>query len=44
MDKKILLQKIWGSWTGKVAGGTFGMLMIIFMNMREFECNLECNY
>ncbi len=25
VDKKILLQKIWGSWTGKVAGGTFGM-------------------
>jgi ADP-ribosylglycohydrolase len=25
VDKKNLLQKIWGSWTGKVAGGTFGM-------------------
>ena len=25
IDRKILLQKIWGSWTGKVAGGTFGM-------------------
>jgi len=25
VDKDFLLQKIWGSWTGKVAGGTFGM-------------------
>ena len=25
VDKEFLLQKIWGSWTGKVAGGTFGM-------------------
>lgn len=25
IDKDFLLQKIWGSWTGKVAGGTFGM-------------------
>jgi hypothetical protein len=24
VDKDFLLQKIWGSWTGKVAGGTFG--------------------
>ena len=24
-DKDFLLQKIWGSWTGKIAGGTFGM-------------------
>ncbi len=25
VDKNFLLQKIWGSWTGKIAGGTFGM-------------------
>ncbi|MFW9785897.1 MAG: ADP-ribosylglycohydrolase family protein [Candidatus Heimdallarchaeota archaeon] len=25
VDKDFLLQKIWGSWTGKIAGGTFGM-------------------
>ncbi len=25
VDKDFLLQKIWGSWTGKVAGGTYGM-------------------
>ncbi|MHA2237706.1 MAG: ADP-ribosylglycohydrolase family protein [Candidatus Hodarchaeales archaeon] len=25
VDKDFLLQKIWGSWTGKVGGGTFGM-------------------
>ena len=25
VDKAFLLQKIWGSWTGKIAGGTFGM-------------------
>ena len=25
IDNDFLLQKIWGSWTGKVAGGTFGM-------------------
>jgi ADP-ribosylglycohydrolase len=25
LDEDFLLQKIWGSWTGKVAGGTFGM-------------------
>ena len=25
IDKDFLLQKIWGSWTGKIAGGTFGM-------------------
>ena len=25
VDKDFLLRKIWGSWTGKVAGGTFGM-------------------
>jgi ADP-ribosylglycohydrolase len=25
VDKEFLLQKIWGSWTGKIAGGTFGM-------------------
>jgi len=25
VDKDFLLEKIWGSWTGKIAGGTFGM-------------------
>jgi len=25
VDKDFLLQKIWGSWTGKISGGTFGM-------------------
>jgi len=25
VNKDFLLQKIWGSWTGKVAGGTFGI-------------------
>ena len=25
VDKDFLLKKIWGSWTGKVAGGMFGM-------------------
>ncbi|MBY8985717.1 MAG: ADP-ribosylglycohydrolase family protein [Candidatus Lokiarchaeota archaeon] len=25
VDKDFLLQKIWGSWTGKIAGGTFAM-------------------
>ena len=25
VDKEFLLQKIWGSWTGKVVGGTFGI-------------------
>jgi ADP-ribosylglycohydrolase len=25
VDKDFLLKKIWGSWTGKVAGGTFGI-------------------
>ncbi len=25
VDKDFLLEKIWGSWTGKIAGGTFAM-------------------
>jgi ADP-ribosylglycohydrolase len=25
IDNDFFLQKIWGSWTGKIAGGTFGM-------------------
>ncbi|MFW9822543.1 MAG: ADP-ribosylglycohydrolase family protein [Candidatus Thorarchaeota archaeon] len=39
VDKKFLLEKIWGSWTGKIVGGTFGMP--VEGKLREIIINLH---